>query len=68
MENKPKPGTYAYNKEYAKKWEAKQDSLRIRIPTGEKAVWQAAAARAGESVNQYVIKAVAPRMEKEKED
>lgn len=60
-----KRGTYEYNKEYAQKWEKTQESFRIRVPAGQKAVWQDAAARAGESVNTYVIKAVEARMEKE---
>ena len=62
-----KPGTYEYNKEYAQKWENKQDRLLLRLPAGQKAVWQDQAARAGESLNTYIIKAVENRMNKEKE-
>lgn len=57
--------TYEQNKESAKRYLAKFDEIRIRIPAGQKAVWQDAAARAGESVNTYAIKAVEARMEKE---
>ena len=46
---------------------AKLDEVRIRLPKGQKSVWQDAAARAGESLNQYIIKAVQNRMDKEKE-
>ena len=57
--------SYEVNKEYAKKYLSKFDEIRVRIPAGQKVVWQEAAARAGESVNQYVIKAVEARMQKE---
>lgn len=38
------------------------DRIEIKIPKGSKADLQAAAERAGESVNSYVIKAVLSRM------
>lgn len=41
---------------------ANYDRLEIKIPKGRKADLQAAADRAGESVNSYVIKAVLSRM------
>ena len=59
--------SYEQNKEYAKRYREKQDLIQVRIPGGQKAVWHSAAARAGESVNTYVIKAVETRMDKEKE-
>lgn len=61
-----KPRTYEYNKEYAQKWENKQDRLLLRLPAGQKAIWQDHAARAGESLNAYIIKAVQNRMDNEK--
>lgn len=59
--------SYEKNKAYAEKYLQKLDRVVIRVPAGQKAVWSDAAARAGESVNQYVIKAVEARMDKEKE-
>lgn len=61
-----KPGTYEYNKEYAQKWDAKFDKLLLRLPAGQKAVWQRAASDKGESLNQYIINAVESRTDKEK--
>lgn len=61
-----KPGTYGYNKEYAQKWDAKFDKLLLRLPAGQKAVWQDHAAAQGESMNQYIIKAVQNRMDAER--
>ena len=65
MEDKPKKGTYAYNKEYAKRWEEKQDVIKIRVPSGRKAIWREAADKAGESLTQYVVNAVEKRLETE---
>ena len=59
--------SYEVNKEYAKKYLSKFDEVRIRIPAGQKAIWQDHAARAGESLNTYIIKAVETRMDAEKE-
>ena len=50
------------------------DSLRIVVPKGQKAVVEAAAKEAGESINQYTQKALLARMgletwpEKKEED
>ena len=57
-----KPGTYGYNKEYAKKYMAKLSEVKIRMSPKEKDAIAAAAQRAGVSVNQYVIAAVHKRM------
>lgn len=59
--------TYEQNKAYAEKYLQKLERVVTRITPEQKAAWQAAAARADESVNQYVIKAVENRMKQEKE-
>ena len=59
--------SYEQNKAYAEKYLQKLDRIVIRVPAGQKTVWQDHAARAGESLNQYIIKAVEARMDKEKE-
>lgn len=59
--------SYEQNKEYAKKYIQKFGLVQIRLPAGQKAVWQNRAARAGESLNQYIINAVENRMDTEKE-
>lgn len=49
------------------KWNAKAyDEIKVRVPKGQKEVIQAAAERAGESVNAYINMAIAERMEREK--
>ena len=58
--------TYEQNKEYAKKYIQKFDLVQIRIPAGQKAVWQDRAAAQGESMNQYIINAVQSRMDAER--
>ena len=57
-----KPGTYGYNKEYAKKYMAKLSEIKVRMSPEEKEAIAAAAQRSGVSVNQYVISAVERRM------
>ena len=47
------------------KYLEKLDEIRIRMPKGKKDDIKAAAAAVGESMNQYVVKAVDQRMEKE---
>ena len=44
---------YEQRKEANKRYLEKQDELKIRIPGGQKATVQAAAASVGESVNEY---------------
>lgn len=60
--------SYEQNKEYAKKYIQKFDLVQIRVPAGQKAIWQDHAARAGESLNAYIIKAVQNRMDNETEE
>lgn len=38
------------------------EEFKVRVPKGEKAIIQAAAAAAGESLNQYVLTAIRSRM------
>ena len=57
-----KPGTYGYNKEYAKKYMAKLSEIKVRMSPEVKDAIAAAAQRSGVSVNQYVISAVERRM------
>ena len=47
----------------AKKYLSGLDEIRIRLPKGKKEEIQAAAASAGESMNQYVQTAITRRME-----
>ena len=54
-------------KENNKKWDAANlDRVSIAIPKGRRDVIKAAAAAAGESMNQYIITAVDDRMERDK--
>lgn len=59
--------SYEQNKVYAQKYLQKLDNVTVRVPAGQKSIWQDHAARAGESLNQYIINAVQNRMDKEKE-
>ena len=62
-----KPGTYGYNKEYAKKYMQKLSEVKVRMLHEEKDAIVAAAQRAGESVNQFVLSAVYARMNRQME-
>ena len=53
---------YEQRKEANKRYLEKQDELKIRVPKGQKATIQAAADKAGESVNQYTQGALLARM------
>lgn len=54
-------------KENNKKWDAANlDRVSIAIPKGRKDIIKAAAAAAGESMNQYIVTAVDERMERGK--
>ena len=53
---------YEVRKEANKRYIAKLDELKIRIPKGQKATVEAAAEAAGESVNQYTQTALLTRM------
>ncbi len=59
-----KPQTRASNKYNAKAY----DRLAIQVKKGRKADIQAAAAKQGESLNAYVVKAVEQRMEAEQDN
>lgn len=63
--NKPKPGTYEYNKEYAKRYLQKLAYYQIRMPAGLKEGIETAARATGESVNQYILTAVQDRIDRE---
>ena len=53
-------------KESNKKWDsANLDRVSIAMPKGKRETIKAAAAAAGESMNQYIIGAVDERMERE---
>ena len=55
-------------KKSAKKWDAANlDRVSIALPKGKKDDIKAAAAAAGESMNQYIIAAVDQRMQRDKE-
>ena len=47
------------------KYLEKLDEVRIRMPKGRKEAIKAAAAAAGESMNQYIITAIDQRMEQD---
>lgn len=53
---------YEQRKEANKRYLQKQDELKIRLPGGQKATVQAAAAAVEESVNEYTQKALLQRM------
>ena len=55
-------------KEGNRKWDtANLDRVSIAMPKGKKDDIKAAAAAVGESMNQYIINAVEPRMERDNE-
>lgn len=60
--------SYEQNKAYAKKYIQKFDLVQIRVPAGQKALWQRAASDKDESLNQYIINAVESRMDNEKKE
>lgn len=53
----------AYQNEFNKR---NYDRIEIKVPKGGKAVIKAAATAAGQSVNEFIAKAIDERMEKEK--
>ena len=70
LDNMEKRSAYAGQTDARRKASAKYlresvEDIRIRVPKGRKAVIQAAATSAGESLNGYVAKAVEERMERE---
>ena len=58
--------TKAQQKAVAKYMRANYEEIKVRVPKGEKDIIKARAEAANESVNQYIIKAVEQRMEREK--
>lgn len=46
----------------------KLDNIMVRVPCGQKDEIRAAAERAGESVNAYIVGAIRERMEREEAD
>lgn len=63
MAYKDKSKKTAYQNEFIKQ---AYDRINLTVPKGQKEVIQAAAERAGESVNAYINPAIAERMEREK--
>lgn len=56
-------------KEGNRKWDAANlDRISIAVPKGKKDDIKAAAAEAGESMNQFIINAVDQRMERDKQE
>ena len=62
MAYKEKSDAIKYNNEFNKK---AYDRINLTVPKGQKEVIQAAAAKNGESVNEYIKKAIVQRMERE---
>lgn len=62
MAYKDKSKKTAYQNEFIKQ---AYDRINLTIPKGQKDVIQAVAAEHGESVNEYIKKAIAQRMERE---
>lgn len=63
MAYKDKSKKTAYQNEFIKQ---AYDRINLTVPKGQKELIQAAAERAGESVNAYINTAIAERMEREK--
>lgn len=66
-DNKPAPRTYDYNKEYARRYMAKQATIKLYMTPEKKEEIAQAAQRAGESINQYILTAVQTRMDSERQ-
>ena len=49
--------------EYAKKYLAKQDEIKIRVPGGKKAEYQKWAAAEGKSLNQFIVDCIEKELE-----
>lgn len=47
------------------KYLEKFDEMRVRVPTGQKAVFKAHAEKHGESLNGYIIRAMTETMERD---
>lgn len=57
--------TKAQQRAVSKYMKENYDEIKVRVDKGRKAVIQAHAASAGESVNQYITKAIDQRMERD---
>ena len=57
--------TYEYNKKYADKYLEKLEEFKVRVPKGEKDKIKAHASQMGESVNAFIIRAIAEAMERD---
>lgn len=62
------PASKAQQKAVSKYMKENYDVYQIRMKKGQKETIQAAAAAAGESINQYIIAAVEQRMERDQID
>ena len=62
MAYKKKSETIRYNNEYNKR---AYDRINLTVPKGQKEVIQASAAGRGESLNEYIKKAISERMERD---
>lgn len=65
MEEKKARYTEAQKKAIQKYLHDSVDEVKIRIPKGQKAVIQAHAAGQGESMNQFVIRAIGEAMQRD---
>lgn len=60
--------TEAQKRASIKYMQDKTDDIRLRVPKGTKAAWQAAADKAGSaSMTRYVMEAVAERMQRDEQ-
>lgn len=66
-EKKPKPRTYEYNKKYALAYDKRHVIFKLRMSEEQKTALDAAAKKAGESINGYILSAVQTRMESEQD-
>ena len=64
-EEKEKRVTEAQRRAVAKYVKNNYDEIKLRIPKGQRDLWRAAAEKAGESLNAFVIRAVAAQLERE---
>lgn len=67
-DNKPAKRTYDYNKEYVKRYMAKQAVVKLYTTPEQKEALTAAARAAGESVNQYILTAAQDRMNRDNQN
>lgn len=53
--------------EAAKKYHGKFDDIKVRVPKGDRQIWQDHAAGQDESLNGFIIRAVSETMERDLE-